>query len=112
MERAPIRIAGDAANLPFADGPLRFVLAFQMLSQFMNMESVFEEVKRVLVPGGIFLFAEEPLLRLLSLRLYRLPYYNLMKPWERKLYDWGLLGYLAKDVIGKLLGAAVRITYL
>ena len=23
-----------------------------------------------------------------------------MKPWERKLYDWGLLGYLVKDVIG------------
>src|SRR5205085_8697475 len=23
-----------------------------------------------------------------------------MKPWERKLYDWGLLGYLVRDVIG------------
>ena len=100
LSRAPVRLAGDAINLPFKDGSLRLVLAFQMLSQFMNMERVFEEVKRVLVPGGIFLFAEEPLLRLLSLRLYRLPYYNLMKPWERKLYDWGLLGYLAKDVIG------------
>src|SRR4051794_1877961 len=98
--RAPIRLAGDAVNLPFADGSLRFVLAFQTLSQFMNMESVFLEVKRVLQPGGTFLFAEEPLLRLLSLRLYRTPYYHLMKPWEKKLYDWGLLGYLAKDVIG------------
>src|SRR4051812_11102926 len=64
------------------------------------MERVFGGVKRVLGAGGIFLFAEEPLLRLLSLRLYRVPYYDLMKPWERKLYDWGLLGYLAKDVIG------------
>lgn len=100
LSRAPVRLAGDAANLPFEDGSLRFVLAFQTLSQFMNMESVFLEVKRVLAPGGIFLFAEEPLLRLLSLRLYRTSYYNLMKPWERKLYDWGLLGYLARDVIG------------
>jgi hypothetical protein len=100
LSRAPVRLAGDAINLPFKDGSLRLVLAFQMLSQFMNMERVFEEVKRVLVPGGIFLFAEEPLLRLLSLRLNRVPTYNLMKPWERKLYDWGLLGYLAKDVIG------------
>src|SRR6266404_782874 len=100
LARSPVRLAGDAINLPFKDGSLRLVLAFQMLSQFMNMERVFEEVKRVLVPGGIFLFAEEPLLRLLSLRLYRLPYYNLMKPWERKLYDWGLLGYLAEEVIG------------
>jgi hypothetical protein len=23
-----------------------------------------------------------------------------MKPWERKLYDWGLLGYFVRDVIG------------
>jgi hypothetical protein len=23
-----------------------------------------------------------------------------MKPWERKLFDWGLLGYLSQDVIG------------
>lgn len=100
LARAPVRVAGDAANLPFTDGSLRFVLAFQMLSQFMNMESVFLEVKRVLAPGGIFLFAEEPLRRMLSMRLYRCPYYGTMKPWERKLYDWGLLGYLVQDVIG------------
>src|SRR5260370_17317077 len=100
MGRSPVRLAGDAINLPFKDGLLRLVLAFQVLSQFMNLESLFLEVKRVLQPGGIFLFAEEPLLRLLSLRLYRTPYYNLMKPWERKLYDWGLLGYIAPDVTG------------
>jgi len=100
LSRAPIRVAGDAVNLPFADGSLRFVMAFQMLSQFMNMESVFLEVKRVLAPGGTFLFAEEPLKRLLTMRLYRCPYYDTMKPWERKLSDWGLLGYLVRDVIG------------
>jgi len=100
LERAPVRVAGDALNLPFADASLRFVMAFQMLSQFLDIESVFREVKRVLQPGGVFLFAEEPLKRLLTLRLYRCPYYDTMKPWERKLYDWGLLGYLVRDVIG------------
>jgi ubiquinone/menaquinone biosynthesis C-methylase UbiE len=100
LSRAPVRLAGDAANLPFRDGSLRLVLAFQMLSQFMNIERVFLEAKRVLAPGGVFLFAEEPLRRLLSLRLYRAGYYNLMKPWERRLYRWGLLGYLVRDVIG------------
>ena len=98
--RSPVRIAGDAANLPFRDGSVRLVLAFQMLSQFMNIESVFLEVKRVLAPGGIFLFAEEPMKRLLSLRLYRCPYFDTMKPWERRLFQWGLLGYLVRDVIG------------
>jgi ubiquinone/menaquinone biosynthesis C-methylase UbiE len=100
LSRAPIRVAGDAVNLPFAGGSLRFVAAFQMLSQFMNIESVFLEVQRVLAPGGVFLFAEEPLKRMLTLRLYRCPYYDTMKPWERKLADWGLLGYLVRDVIG------------
>ena len=100
MSRAPIRVAGDAAHLPFRDGSLRFVMAFQMLSQFMDIESVFLEVKRVLAPGGVFLLSEEPLKRLLTLGLYRCPYYDTMKPWERRLYDWGLLGFLVRDVIG------------
>jgi ubiquinone/menaquinone biosynthesis C-methylase UbiE len=100
LTRAPIRVAGDAVNLPFRDGSMQFVMACQMLSQFMNIESVFLEVKRVLAPGGVFLFTEEPLRRLLSLRIYRIPYQDRMKPWERKLFDWGLLGYLARDVIG------------
>lgn len=100
LQRAPVRIAGDAVNLPFQDGSLRLVLTFQTLSQFMDLDRVFAEVKRVLAPGGVFLFAEEPIRRLLSLHLYRCPYYDTMKPWERRLYDWGLLGYLVRDVIG------------
>ncbi len=100
LEHAPIRLAGDAANLPFADQSIRFVCAFQMLSQFLDIEAVFREAHRVLQPGGVFLFAEEPLRRRLSLRLYRCPYYHNMKPWERRLYDWGLLGYVVQDVIG------------
>ncbi len=102
LSRAPVRVAGDALNLPFRDGSLRLVMAFQMLSQFMDIESVFLEVRRVLAPGGVFLFAEEPLKRPLSLRLYRCPYYDTMKPWERRLFEWGLLGYLVRDVIGAL----------
>jgi ubiquinone/menaquinone biosynthesis C-methylase UbiE len=100
LERTPVRIAGDALNLPFRDGSLRLVMAFQMLSQFMDIESVFLEVKRVLAPGGVFFFAEEPLRRMLSLRLCRVPYYDSMKPWERRLQDWGLLGFLIRDVVG------------
>jgi hypothetical protein len=100
LDRAPVRTAGDALHLPFRDGSLRLVLAYQMLSQFMDIEQVFLEVKRVLAPGGVFLFGEEPLRRAATLRLYRAPYERQMKPWERKLNDWGLLGYLVRDVIG------------
>ncbi len=100
VARGPVRIAGDALRLPFPDGSLRAVLAFQMLSQFMDIEAVFQEVKRVLQPGGFFIFAEEPLRRLATLRLWRTPYYEQMQPWERLLYDWGLLPFLVSDVIG------------
>ena len=100
LERAPVRMGGDALNLPFKDASLRFVMTHQTLSQFLDIEAVFREVMRVLQPGGVFYFSEEPIRRILSLRLYRCPYYNTMKPWERKLYDWGLLGFVAKDVIG------------
>ena len=100
LTKSPVLVAGDALHLPFKDGSLQMVVAFQMLSQFMDIESVFLEVKRVLKPGGIFLFAEEPMRRLLTARLYRCPYYDTMKPWERTLSDWGVLGFLVKDVIG------------
>jgi ubiquinone/menaquinone biosynthesis C-methylase UbiE len=99
-DRAPVRIAGDGGKLPFRDGSIRFVMTFQTLSQFMDLDSLLAEIARVLAPGGILLFAEEPMRRLLSLRLYRCPYYDTMKGWERKLFDWGLLGYLVRDVIG------------
>jgi ubiquinone/menaquinone biosynthesis C-methylase UbiE len=44
LSRAPVRTAGDALHLPFRDGSLRLVLAYQMLSQFMDIEAVFLEV--------------------------------------------------------------------
>jgi len=100
LTRAPVRLGGDAARLPFRDNSLRLVLAYQMLSQFTGVERVFAEVERVLAPGGVFVFAEEPLQRMLSMRLYRSPYEHQMRRWERRLFRWGLLGYIAQDVIG------------
>src|SRR3954453_5845059 len=64
MPAAPIRIAGDGAQLPFRDASLRFVMTYQTLSQFMDLDAIFREVTRVLAPGGIFLFSEEPIRRL------------------------------------------------
>ncbi len=100
LQRAPIRIAGDALNLPFRDGSVRFVLACQMLSQFTDIEAVVIEAKRVLSPGGIFMFTEESLRRLLSIRLFRSDYPNRWSKWERKLFKWGLLNYVVRDVVG------------
>ncbi len=100
LARAPVRIAGDAANLPFADGSLRMVCAFQMLGQVLDVERVFEEVHRVLQPGGVFFFAEEPVRRALTLGLWHCPYYGTMKWWERRLYDAGVLEFLVRGEVG------------
>jgi SAM-dependent methyltransferase/uncharacterized protein YbaR (Trm112 family) len=100
VSRGPMRVAGDALHLPFRDNSLRFVVACQMLSQFMDIEAVFVEAKRVLMPGGAFFFCEEPMRRLLTLRLWRAPYYEQMSAWERRLWDWGLLPFLVRDVVG------------
>lgn len=100
VTKGPVRMAGDALRLPFRDGSLQTVFAFQMLSQFMDIESVLVEVKRVLAPGGVFFFAEEPMRRWMTLRLWRCPYEEQMKPWERRLNRWGLLPFLVQDVIG------------
>lgn len=100
LEKSPVLVAGDATRLPFRDGSLAFVMSFQMLSQFMDVEAVFREVHRVLAPGGVYFFAEEPIRRLLTLRFYRAPYPERMNALERLLYRWGALDYFAADVIG------------
>lgn len=100
LEKSPVLVAGDATRLPFRDSSLAFVMSFQMLSQFMDVEAVFREVHRVLAPGGVYFFAEEPIRRLLTLRIYRAPYPERMNAVERSLYRWGVLDYIAADVIG------------
>ncbi|MBI5087063.1 MAG: class I SAM-dependent methyltransferase [Acidobacteria bacterium] len=100
LSRSPVLTAGDATRLPFRDNSLAFVMSFQTLSQFLDMETVIREVHRVLAPGGVYYFAEEPVRRQLSLRLHRAPYPERMKPWEKRLYDNGLLDFIAMDVIG------------
>lgn len=100
LSKSPVLVAGDATRLPFRDSSLAFVMSFQMLSQFMDVEPVFREVQRVLAPGGVYFFAEEPIRRVLTLRAYRAPYPDRMNAIERALYRWGVLDYIAADVIG------------
>lgn len=100
LSRSPILTAGDATRLPFRDNSIAFAMTFQTLSQFQDFESVFREVHRVLAPGGVYYFAEEPIRRKFTLRLHRAPYPERMKPWEKWMYSNGLLDFIARDVIG------------
>jgi len=100
LHRSPVLVAGDATRLPFRDSSIAFVAGFQMLSQFLDIDAVLREVHRVLAPGGVYFFAEEPIRRILTLRFYRAPYPEQMNGLERALHRWGLLDYIAADVIG------------
>ncbi len=100
LPNAPVLVAGDATRLPIRDNSLAFVMSFQTLSQFLDMEAVVREAHRVLAPGGVYYFAEEPVRRKFTLGVYRVPYPERMKPWEKRLYENGLIDFIAKDVIG------------
>jgi malonyl-CoA O-methyltransferase len=50
-------VQGDASHLPFVDASFDVVIANQLLPWTAAPQSVFEEVARVLVPGGVFAFA-------------------------------------------------------
>jgi malonyl-CoA O-methyltransferase len=50
-------VQGDAHHLPFADAAFDMVVANQLLPWAPEPQPVFEEVARVLVPGGVFAFA-------------------------------------------------------
>ena len=62
---------------------------------------MFAEVRRVLRQAASSQPAEEPLRRPLTMRLYRAPYEAQMSPLERRLFQWGLLGYFAQDVMAR-----------
>ena len=50
-------VQGDANHLPFADASFDMIIANQLLPWAPELQPVFEEVARVLVPGGVFAFA-------------------------------------------------------
>ncbi|MGM0844774.1 MAG: class I SAM-dependent methyltransferase [Bacillota bacterium] len=50
-------IEGSAENMPFANQEFDFIISESVLS-FVDKEAVFEEAKRVLKPGGLFLAIE------------------------------------------------------
>ncbi len=53
-------VACDAERLPFADGSFDLVLGHAVLHHLPDLGRAFEEVARVLAPGGTAFFAGEP----------------------------------------------------
>lgn len=71
LARLPLRLCCDANRLPLRTASLPFVFCYQTLHHFPDPAPIVAELRRVLVPGGWLYFDEEPIRRLLRLRLYR-----------------------------------------
>jgi SAM-dependent methyltransferase len=69
--KIPRRICCDAYNLPFVSDSIPFVFCYETLHHFPDPSPVVREIHRVLSPGGVFFFAEEPYKQALRFRLYK-----------------------------------------
>ncbi len=97
FKKLPIGICCDAYNLPFKTGSIPFIFCFQTLHHFPDPKPVFEEIKRVLTPGGYFYFNEEPIKHVFNLNLWRRDYH--LRWFEKILKTTGLLHFISQ--IGK-----------
>ena len=69
--RKPRRISADAYRLPFLSASVPFVFCYETLHHFPDPVPVVREVLRVLTPGGIFFFDEEPYRQMLRLGVFK-----------------------------------------
>lgn len=70
-EKLPLRVCCDANFLPFASGSMPFIFCYETLHHFPDPTPIVREIHRVLAPGGVFFFDEEPFERKLHLNLYK-----------------------------------------
>jgi ubiquinone/menaquinone biosynthesis C-methylase UbiE len=97
---SPLRVCCDAGKIPLKDNSIKFVFAFQTLHHFVDPEPVIKEIKRILADGGVFLFADEPVKRRLSLNLYRTRREDSFSRVEKLLKRTGLLRYISEAYFG------------
>lgn len=75
FKNLPSFICADAYRLPFANESFPFVFCFETLHHFPNPAPILKEIYRVLKPGGVFYFAEEPVKQTFNLSLWRRGYH-------------------------------------
>lgn len=97
FKNLPTLLCCDAYNLPFANNSFPFIFCFETLHHFPDPTLVTEEIYRVLSPGGVFYFGEEPVKQDINLNLWRRGYH--LSPQEKFLKAIGILPFLSK--IGK-----------
>ncbi len=97
FQHMPRRIICDAEHLPFLDNSVPFIFCYQTLHHFPNPSQVMKEAERVLAPGGVFFFSEEPVAQKLNFSLWRRP--TKLRAWEKVLKTFLVLHFISR--IGK-----------
>lgn len=69
--KIPLRICCDANKIPIMSNSIPFVFCYETLHHFPNPLPIITEIHRVLAPGGLFFFDEEPYKRLFHFPLYK-----------------------------------------
>lgn len=95
LDKAPVRVCGDAYNLPFHSNSFPFVFCFATLHHFPDPTPVVQEATRILRDGGYFYFGREPTQGRLAIRLWTRYGYKLS--WVEQLLDrLGILGFVSE----------------
>ena len=69
--KVPLRICCDAEKLPFKSNSVPFVFCYETLHHFPDPAPIVREIHRILHPGRLFFFAEEPYKKVFHLNLYK-----------------------------------------
>jgi len=97
MPRIPQTVIFDAESIPFPNNSFPFVFCYQTLHHFPRPLAVTREIERVLIPGGVFFFGDEPVAQALNLPLWHRP--TKLRWWEKILKFTLILPFISK--IGK-----------
>lgn len=95
LDSAPIRICGDAANLPFRSNSFPLAFCFATLHHFPDPRLVIRETIRILQDGGHFYFDEEPTRGLITMPLWT-RYGHKLSRTEQLLDRLGILGFVSE----------------
>ncbi len=95
--KIPKKIVCDAENLPFENNSFSFIFCYQTLHHFVDPSPILKEIKRILMPGGVFFFAEEPVAQSFNIPLWHRP--TKLRWWEKILKFTLILPFISR--IGK-----------
>ncbi len=96
----PRLVVGDFHDLPFRDGSFDFVFICSALHHTWRWQRVASELQRVLAPGGVLFFENEPCHRACCFYKFRTNRPHDFTPFEARLNELGLLHTVAEPYPG------------